>query len=148
MQPPLQAQGAMATVAAILTVPCSGGRRSKRSSQPRGCGSGALSVRASSDANSKRCEPRLLPFPFWGSSHGLTTAFRLKLPPRSGDAAGLRRGERAQRAQRHPPPRLRHPRRAEPGGHPRRGTARLSRCRRLRLRHGRPQQHGHGRRTP
>ena len=146
MQPPPQAQGAMAKVAAILTVPCSAGRRPKQSSQRRGCGSssGSLSVRASSDANSKRC----VPFPFWGSSHGLTSAFRLKLPPRSGDAAGLRRGERAQRAQRHPPPRLRHPRRAEPGGHPRSGTARLSRCRRLRLRHGRPQQHGHGRRTP
>lgn len=53
MQPPLQAQGAMATVAAILTVPCSAGRRPKRSSQPRGCGSGSgsLSVRASSGAN-------------------------------------------------------------------------------------------------
>ncbi|CAD6210473.1 unnamed protein product [Miscanthus lutarioriparius] len=41
----------MATVAAILTVPCSAGRRPKRSSQPRGCGSGSLSVRASSGAN-------------------------------------------------------------------------------------------------
>ncbi|XP_066354018.1 imidazole glycerol phosphate synthase hisHF, chloroplastic-like isoform X2 [Miscanthus floridulus] len=51
MQPPLQAQGAMAIVAAILTVPCSAGRRPKRSSQPRGCGSGSLSVRASSGAN-------------------------------------------------------------------------------------------------
>ncbi|CAD6202967.1 unnamed protein product [Miscanthus lutarioriparius] len=41
----------MATVAAILTVPCSASRRPKRSSQPRGCGSGSLSVRASSGAN-------------------------------------------------------------------------------------------------
>ncbi|EER92531.1 hypothetical protein BDA96_01G460300 [Sorghum bicolor] len=53
MQPPPQAQGAMAKVAAILTVPCSAGRRPKQSSQRRGCGSssGSLSVRASSDAN-------------------------------------------------------------------------------------------------
>ncbi|ONL96088.1 Rho GTPase activation protein (RhoGAP) with PH domain [Zea mays] len=53
MQPPLQAQGAMANVAAILTVPCSAGRRPKRSSQPRGCGSVSVSVsvRASSGAN-------------------------------------------------------------------------------------------------
>ncbi|XP_025794998.1 imidazole glycerol phosphate synthase hisHF, chloroplastic isoform X2 [Panicum hallii] len=51
MQPPPQPQGAMATGAAILTVPCSVGRRPKRSSQRRGSGSASLSVRASSDAN-------------------------------------------------------------------------------------------------
>ncbi|CAL4930184.1 unnamed protein product [Urochloa decumbens] len=54
MQPPpqqQQPQGAMATGAAILTVPCSAGRRPKRSSKRRGAGSASLSVRASSDAN-------------------------------------------------------------------------------------------------
>nr|CAB3501375.1 unnamed protein product [Digitaria exilis] len=47
--PPPQPQGAMATGAAILTVPCSAGRSPKRSSQRRS--SASLSVRASSDAN-------------------------------------------------------------------------------------------------
>jgi len=51
MQPPPQSQGAMATGAATLTVPCSMGRRPKRSNQRRGSGSASLSVRASSDAN-------------------------------------------------------------------------------------------------
>ena len=80
MQPPPQSQGAMATGAATLTVPCSMGRRPKRSNQRRGSGSASLSVRASSDANSKRCGPRPLPFPFpfpfRNSSHGFTAAFR------------------------------------------------------------------------
>ena len=76
MQPPPQSQGAMATGAATLTVPCSMGRRPKRSSQRRRSGSASLSVRASSDANSKRCGPRPLPFPFRNSSHGFTAAFR------------------------------------------------------------------------
>ena len=79
MQPPPQSQGAMATGAATLTVPCSMGRRPKRSNQRRGSGSASVSVRASSDANSKRCGPRPLPFPFRNSSHGftgLTAAFR------------------------------------------------------------------------
>jgi len=50
--PPLpQPLGAMATGAATLTVPCSVGRRPKRSSQRRGSGSASVSVRASSDAN-------------------------------------------------------------------------------------------------
>jgi len=51
MQPPPQSQGAMATGAATLTVPCSVGRRPKRSSQRRGSGSASVSVRASSDAH-------------------------------------------------------------------------------------------------
>ncbi|WVZ56310.1 hypothetical protein U9M48_006858 [Paspalum notatum var. saurae] len=49
--PTPQAQGAMATRVAILTVPCSAGRCPKRRSQRRGSGSASLSVRASSDAN-------------------------------------------------------------------------------------------------
>lgn len=72
--PPSQPQGAMATGAAILTVPCSAGRSPKQSSQRRS--SASLSVRASSDANSKLCEPRLFPFLFRNSSHGFTSAFR------------------------------------------------------------------------
>ncbi|KAF8683570.1 hypothetical protein HU200_044488 [Digitaria exilis] len=49
MPPPPQPQGAMATGAAILTIPCSAGRSPKRSSQRRS--SASLSVRASFDAN-------------------------------------------------------------------------------------------------
>ncbi|KAJ1297895.1 hypothetical protein BS78_01G412800 [Paspalum vaginatum] len=52
MPPPTaQAQGAMATGAAILTVPSSAGRCPKRRSKRPGSGSASLSVRASSDAN-------------------------------------------------------------------------------------------------
>ena len=53
-------------------------------------------------------------------------------------APRLRRRQRAQRAQRDPRPRLRHPRRRVAGGYPHGRAARLPRRRRLRQRHGAP----------
>lgn len=147
----------MAAATSINAVPCSAGRP-KRRSQRRGAST--VSVRASGDASSKPHSDHS-PLQFRSSkafhfTHGLTAAFALLLlrfaSPSirrdSRDAAGLRRGQRAQRAQRHPPPRLRHPRRAQPGGHPRRRPPRLPGGRRLRLSHGRPHPLRDGRRAP